>query len=69
MELWAGQRSGMRGEGLGTGERNQRLKCKMQNCGGPSGKQLLIATKRHEKALYLSFMLQNVQNCVIFNAK
>jgi len=25
---------GIRGEGLGIGERNQRLKCKMQNCGG-----------------------------------
>jgi len=26
---------GARGEGLGVGEGNQRLKCKMQNCGGP----------------------------------
>jgi hypothetical protein len=24
-------------EGLGAGKRNQRLKCKNQNCGGPAG--------------------------------
>jgi len=28
---------GVGGEGLGIGKGNQRLKCKKQNCGGPSG--------------------------------
>jgi hypothetical protein len=28
---------------LGAEERNQRLKCKMQNCGGPSGGLLFVA--------------------------
>ena len=47
----------------------QKSKCKMQNCGGPSGRllfvasseRLLITTKMHKKALYLSFIVQNVQ--------
>jgi hypothetical protein len=34
---------GIGGEGLGIGEGNQRLKCKMQNCGGPSGGLLFVA--------------------------
>jgi hypothetical protein len=33
----------VRSYGLGIGEGNQRLKCKMQNCGCPSGGLLFVA--------------------------
>ena len=39
--------SGARGQGTGAGKKMQKSKCKMQNCGGPSGRLSFVG--RSEK--------------------
>jgi hypothetical protein len=56
----------VRDQGPRIGRKMKKTKCKKQNCGGPSGRFLFVASKI---SVFSPFIIQNVQKLVIYDAK